>query len=157
MTVSSTARGCIINSVCGALADICRADGFHHNVQTVDRLWRPNQDAIAKVRPWIGIDIGLTRFEHEAGEGMRAEMDFTLGAYVDGATPEEREKAISDMEDDLIVALNKDIFRNTSAANTIIVDSEANESELQGTGPKVGVLNMRFLVTYFRSSLVKSG
>ena len=130
------------------ITTIATPTAFRITVHTVEKVIKHWDEVNRVERPWIGFVTGRTKLEYQPGNVIRAVLPFQLLAYIDAATQDLRATLLSDLEDDLIVALNADQSRGGNAVMTTIREIETDEGEEGGDG----VLWMNFDVTYFRGT-----
>lgn len=135
----TTDRQGMIDDLCETFAGISVAKGFNCSVARVERVWRPLQDSAAKVRPWVGLEIGQTLPTYRASSKVRLVTRINAIVMMDAKDENEQAERISDMDDDIWVALHQDISRGGFATYTQIVTVEGNEGDFQ-VGTRLAML-----------------
>lgn len=127
----TTCRDGMITNLCETFAGISIEKGFNCSVARVERLLRPPQDKSAQVRPWVGLEVGPTVPAYDPGNRVRMVTRVAVLIWMDAADEVELGQVISDMDDDVWVALHADLSMGGWATQPQIIRVVGNEGDIQ--------------------------
>ena len=149
-----TSRELLLDNLVTALTSIDGSGDFKTTVSKVERRFREWSDVGIGEMPWLGYKTGVSEAEHQPNSFIRVRLPVTVIGHVNVADPELTEAALSDLEDDVIAAVNLDTTRGGNAVQTTWLGSEADENhpDRQDHRGGSGTIRIELQVLYERTT-----
>lgn len=127
--MATPARNLILENIATVLATITTANGYKTEIGTVERTVKDWDSVGAGEMPWLGFMPRRERIAHDSFEGMNITMPVSIVGHVNASTDALRSDLISDLEDDVIKALQTDTTRDGNAVMTTFTEAESDEGD----------------------------
>lgn len=152
-------RNLIMEQLAAVLGNIKTSTGYRTTVDTVERRIR-EWDSVGKQEfPYIGCGCRRTDYQHQPGGFVRARMLVDIVVHVAAATAEAASDELSELEDDLWVALTAANLNSGSggtdhATMVRVLSFETDEADPDAGGHKggTGTGYMQAEVIYHRTT-----
>jgi len=147
-------RTSILDNIETTLTGITTANGYKTDVTTVERVLKTWDEVGSEQYPWLGFLAGIATPEYQPGNLMRMILPFTLFGHINEPSSTKSD-ALSDLEDDLIAALNADQTRGDYAVSTTIktiMSDDGDPDSDEGSKGGSGTIVMEIEIVYMRTT-----
>lgn len=147
-------REAILDDVQTTLEGITVANGYKTTVVTVERVIRHWGDVGSSLRPWLGYMSQPQRFTHQPFGQMRTVMPLYIAGHITASTKAAAAAALTNLEDDIIAALEADTTRGGNAVMTHIISQQddAGDPDTVDSQGVSGTLELIAEVVYQRDT-----
>ncbi len=146
-------RSSIATNLLTTLEGITIANGYNTDIIKAEGVLRAWDDPLKK--PWIGFLLGLTPFGYQKGDRIRATMSLTIASHIAVPGAVAKSLALSNLDDDIIAAVNLDTTRGGFAVSSTILSSWSDDGDPDSddqSEPGSGTVIQEWEIVYYRTS-----